>query len=58
MMILTVPMVSLLEQAICIRYYHGDIPNPDLCKIPPIQRTLAEIRGWTAFFETLAGIAY
>ncbi|KIW29217.1 uncharacterized protein PV07_05044 [Cladophialophora immunda] len=56
MMILTVPMVSLLEQAICTRYYHGDISNPDLCKIAPIQRTLAEVRGWTASFETLAAI--
>lgn len=57
MMIMTVPMVSVLEQAVCVRYYHGDIPNPNGCKIPPIQQTLAEIRGWTASFETFAGMA-
>ncbi|KAK2603984.1 hypothetical protein QQS21_003820 [Conoideocrella luteorostrata] len=56
MMITTVPMVSVLEQAVCIRYYHGDLPNPDLCKISPIQQTLAEVRGWMASFETLAAI--
>lgn len=58
MMVINVPMVSILEQAVCLRYYHGDIPNPDLCKTPPIQRSLAEIRGWMAAFETLAGMAY
>ncbi|KAI1740716.1 major facilitator superfamily domain-containing protein [Xylaria scruposa] len=55
-MIITVPMVSVLEQAVCFRYYHGDITNPELCKVLPIQRTLAEVRGWTGFFETLAAI--
>lgn len=56
MMIITVPMVAVLEQAVCSRYHHGDITNPDLCKTPPVQRTLAEIRGWTASFETFAGM--
>lgn len=57
MMIITVPMVSILEQAICTRYYGGDISTPDVCKIAPIQRSLSEVRGWTASFETLAAIA-
>lgn len=56
-MIITVPMVSVLEQGVCLRYYRGDIPSPEHCKILPIQRTLAEVRGWVASFETLAGTA-
>lgn len=57
-MIITVPMVSVLEQGVCMRYHHGDIPNPDLCKILPVQQILAEVRGWMALFETLAGTAH
>ena len=59
-MILTVPMVSLLEQAICQRYYHpgrwtGSL-HSDACKVPAIQRNLAQVRGWKAFFDTLSGM--
>jgi hypothetical protein len=59
-MILTVPMVSLLEQAICQRYYHnahwtGSLDS-DICGVPQIQRTLAQVRGWKAFFDTLSGM--
>ncbi|KAK4452014.1 hypothetical protein QBC34DRAFT_456941 [Podospora aff. communis PSN243] len=56
-MVITVPMVSVLERGVCLRYYpHGGIPGPEHCKILPIQQTLAEIRGWMASFETLAAI--
>lgn len=58
-MILAVPMVSLLEQAICQRYYHHDnwtgSFDSDMCKVPAIQRSLAQVRGWKAFFDTLSG---
>ncbi|KAF5530150.1 major facilitator superfamily transporter [Fusarium mexicanum] len=56
MMILTVPMVSALEYAICVRHYHDEIPTSELCKAPSIQRSLAEIRGWAASFETFSAI--
>ncbi|CAG9942013.1 unnamed protein product [Clonostachys rosea f. rosea IK726] len=56
MMIITVPMVSILEHSLCMRHYHGEIPDADACKIPPIQQSLAEVRGWTASFETIAAI--
>ncbi|KAF9765340.1 hypothetical protein IL306_002428 [Fusarium sp. DS 682] len=56
MMILTVPMVSALEHAVCIRHHHGTIPSDDLCKAPSVQRSLAEIRGWAASFETFSAI--
>jgi hypothetical protein len=58
MMIITVPMVSSLEHSLCMRHYHGEIPDADACKIPPIQQSLAEVRGWTASFETIAGMAH
>ncbi|CVK99414.1 uncharacterized protein FMAN_02256 [Fusarium mangiferae] len=54
MMILTVPMVSALEHAICARHYHDNIPTSELCKAPVIQRKLSEIRGWAASFETFS----
>ncbi|KAG5770488.1 hypothetical protein H9Q72_002653 [Fusarium xylarioides] len=56
MMILTVPMVSALEHAICARHYHDNIPTSELCKAPAIQRELSEIRGWAASFETFSAI--
>ncbi|KAF5706316.1 major facilitator superfamily transporter [Fusarium mundagurra] len=56
MMILAVPMVSALEYAICARHFHDNIPTPELCKAPSIQRNLAEIRGWTVSFETFSAI--
>ncbi|KAI1391824.1 uncharacterized protein F4822DRAFT_106113 [Hypoxylon trugodes] len=55
-MITTVPMVSVLENAVCFEYYGGNIPQSDLCKIPPVQKILAEVRGWMASFETIAAI--
>ena len=63
--VLTVPLVSLLERAICENYYHGhdritlsNLGSVDeaLCKIPAIQGELAKLRGWKAFFETLSGM--
>jgi hypothetical protein len=39
MMILTVPMVSALEDALCIRHYHGNIPPFKLYKHPSIRET-------------------
>ena len=63
--ILTVPLVSLLERAICENYYrqHDQIAlsslgfiDEALCKIPAIQGELAKLRGWKAFFETLSGM--
>lgn len=63
--VLTVPLVSLLERAICEDYYHehdqialsslGPVDEA-LCKIPEIQGALAKLRGWKAFFETLSGM--
>ena len=63
--VLTVPIVSLLERAICENYYHehdqialsslGSVDEA-LCKIPEIQAELAKLRGWKAFFETLSGM--
>ena len=64
--VLTVPLVSLIESAICENYYHehdqiarsslGSVDEA-LCKIPEIQGELAKLRGWKAFFETLSGMA-
>ena len=64
--VLTVPLVSLIERAICENYYHehdqiarsslGSVDEA-LCKIPEIQGELAKLRGWKAFFETLSGMA-
>lgn len=58
MMIITVPMVSILEHSLCVHHYHGEIPAADACKIPPIQQSLAEVRGGTASFETIAFMAH
>ncbi|KAF5611512.1 DNA mismatch repair MSH4 [Fusarium subglutinans] len=49
-------MVSALEYAPCVRHYHDEIPTSELCKVPSIQRSLAEIRGWAASFETFSAI--
>ena len=64
--VLTVPLVSLIERAVCENYYHehdqialsslGPVDEV-LCKIPEIQGEIAKLRGWKAFFETLAGMA-
>lgn len=58
-MILHVPMVSLLEQAICHRNFPQDqwaTLSPDVCKVASVQRSLAEVRGWKAFFDTLSAV--
>lgn len=64
--VLTVPLVSLIERAICENYYNGhdqialsSLGSVDeaLCKIPEIQGELAKLRGWKALFETLSGMA-
>jgi hypothetical protein len=55
MMIMTVPVVTALEQAICFHHYQGAIPSPGHCKNQSIQQTLSEVRGWEAFFDTLVG---
>lgn len=63
--VLTVPIISLFENAICETYYHGHSQNvlgmsksidESLCKIPPVQAELATLRGWKAFFETISGM--
>lgn len=62
--ILTVPLISLFERAICEAYFGDQDPNISnalshideaSCKIPYIQSELAKLRGWKGFFETLSG---
>lgn len=62
--VLTVPLISLFERAICDAYLDDNgqealgvlgTVNEAACKIPQIQSELAELRGWKGFFETLAG---
>lgn len=63
--VLTVPLLSLLQWAICVRHYRdsgdpigldGGSFDQDLCMIVPVQRSLARLRGGKAFFETVAGM--
>ncbi|KAL9068134.1 MAG: hypothetical protein Q9161_006378 [Pseudevernia consocians] len=63
--VLMVPLISLFEKAICETYYHthGSLlldhwspVDEGSCKIAPIQRELAKLRGWKAFFENIAAI--
>ena len=58
-----VPLIKLLEQAICNRYYAIDelvdaATGPiseGMCKIPAIQDELASIVGWKFSFDALPG---
>ena len=58
------PVLVLFERSICLQYYAQHDPSeiaPDgsiaesLCKIVPVQRDLATIRGWKASFDTIPG---
>ena len=62
--LLTVPVLSLLENAVCETYYRAHDQNvfhvsgsnnETLCKIAPVQAEVATLRGWKAFFETISG---
>lgn len=64
--IIEVPLVRLLEIAICNKYYRThDIPHipsiatqeiaEKLCKIAPVQDTLSTITGWKFSFDALPG---
>lgn len=59
--VLTVPLISLFEKAICKAHFHdydgntaGSIGELD-CKGALVQGELAKLRGWKAFFETMSG---
>lgn len=64
--IVEVPLVRLLESAICNKYYRThDIPNvPSIatqgiaekfCKVAPVQDVLATVMGWRFSFDALPG---
>lgn len=64
--VIEVPMVRLLEMAICNKYYRThDIPNvpfvatqeiaEKLCKVAPVQDTLSTITGWRFSFDAIPG---
>lgn len=61
-MIVTVPQLALLEGSLCSSYYATrDLNAADLpvhvtgqsCKIEPIQKELAILRGWKAFLDAV-----
>lgn len=65
--VLTVPLISLFERAICEAYFGDHDPNifgtlspidESACKIPQVQSELAKLRGWKGFFETLSGASF
>lgn len=57
---LAVPLLALLEQAVCQDHY-ADLTSTlvhsggDPCKAPPIQGELALLRGWQGFLNGLSG---
>ena len=61
-MIVIVPQLALLEGSLCNSYYATrDLSTADLpvhvtgqsCKIEPIQKELAILRGWKAFLDAV-----
>lgn len=59
-----VPIIMMLEESVCRSYYLEHDPGAiaddgsiatHLCKIAPIQSSLASIRGWKALLEILPG---
>ncbi|KAI0199456.1 MFS general substrate transporter [Astrocystis sublimbata] len=58
---LTVPLLSILERAICQDYYTSQqisqsFMMSDKCKIPAVQSELAMLRGWQGFLNGLASL--
>lgn len=63
--LLEVPIVRLIERGVCREYYasnpvstalrSGDI-DESLCKLAPIQNTLAAIMGWKISFDAVPGM--
>jgi hypothetical protein len=56
-MVTVAPLVALYENAICMTYYGPDDAwnTRHSCKIQPIQRELALVRGWKGFFDAIPG---
>jgi len=53
-----VPEIALFLRSICSAYYGTpDPPAPPSCKILPVQRQLANLRSWKAFFDGVASRA-
>ena len=52
-----VPMVQLLEQAVCRDYYRTTYLHIDQqsCKVEPVQSALASLSGWQRFFMFIPG---
>jgi hypothetical protein len=52
-----VPMIQLLEQAVCRDYYRTTYLHTDqqLCKVEPVQSSLASLLGWQRFFMFIPG---
>ncbi len=48
------PEIALFERAICRAFYAVDDPAERLCKAVAVQRQLAGLRSWRAFFDGLA----
>ncbi|EJT80754.1 hypothetical protein GGTG_00748 [Gaeumannomyces tritici R3-111a-1] len=56
-LLLEVPIVRLLEHAICYRRLGGDgAVDERNCKIPAVQDSLASITGWKMFFDAVPGL--
>ncbi|KAK3191050.1 hypothetical protein K4F52_003000 [Lecanicillium sp. MT-2017a] len=58
---LAVPLLALLEQAVCQDHYADLTPTlvhsgGDPCKAPPIQGELALLRGWQGFLNGLSAL--
>ncbi|KAF2149256.1 MFS general substrate transporter [Myriangium duriaei CBS 260.36] len=56
-----IPMISMYESAICQRYYAGvdggaSLVTGDRCKVAPVQRELALVKGWQVTFEVIPSI--
>ncbi|KAL8327941.1 hypothetical protein RB597_003989 [Gaeumannomyces tritici] len=57
LLLLEVPIVRLLEHAICHRRLGGDgAVDERNCKIPAVQDSLASITGWKVFFDAVLGL--
>jgi hypothetical protein len=54
-MVTVAPLVALFENAICMSYYGPDDAwnTRHSCKIQPIQRELALVRGWKGVFDAI-----
>ncbi len=59
--LLEIPLVRLLESAICNRHFHHELSasdrgvKEDLWKISPVQDKLSNVMGWKVCFDAIPG---